>query len=1085
MTLRHARISVVASIVIAAALVIPASDSFAKLDPMRFITANVTRPEVIIILDNSGSMRWNPGHSGTDPGTDCTVSGSTAVCGDGLCSSTETAGSCANDCGPADDTATTAGSVVKCASSATGPASRMAMSKRALAAVLPSLRTTASFSLISFTQNGYYRYYTSPSTPTTKARTIYLSEWELRATGAWTGGAGWNGGTNAPQSSFTVNGTTYTLLSGTSQTAKLDSLYRANVGTGFSYSRHDFSSYGKSYFDGSFTWNYVGSYWGFTAHDRIDNNTSPNSHVETNYLGPQYTSAGTTYVYKPFSYRNNDMDLDDSSNDSKIYVPLTDLTDQPTHDTQLAKIMTHMNFAANGGLHASASTPTETALDLALAHFQDRHNGTGPFSAADPAGTCRKRIILVLSDGAANDSPVDAAKRIYQWSCDPTDANCTSGINNKIIVRTIGLPGLPDITELNEIASAADDGDETNGSASALSSSNEVTLIQNIKTVLFDLLQGDYTTGGAGAASSSTGTVPDNVAIIPSTTYPGWDGHLRAVDLTLPSTDPGYELWDAATVLAGRATDRNLFTTLEGSFSATPIPLLCSGAPNLTGTCSGGVSVKDAWPGTVPSDALVTAAITYITDKKLRAMMRSTPATVGTPPQMPASLPGHAAFQAANGSRNELVYAVSNGTLHAFEKTNGNEVWGYVPPHAWPKILQIANNGGQSDDPTEFVYALASSPRIADMYVGATPAWQTSLILTAGPGGSRYYALDITSATAFTLTADSKFNSTAAAQIGETWSIPAVFHVNSTGQPMAAAFASGYGSNTGGYHSYYTAEGVWADANVVTDPIAADASQITDYARVANVSAALRDDQSVIASYVADPSGRIYRQPSGGGSGAALTIGSPAGVSHPLYFAPAAFNISGTDSVILAFSSGAFQETHSWMSNASFESRLFIRRETGGTVDGSNNNYTCAVSQVCTTSCTGSAPVGGCVAPSAKAVPLGSPVIVDNIESGNPEVFFLYYDPPSSSCSGKDVAVGDTYFIRVSTNGATNKVITSKQYAGVVASGFAIVGGGTDIVLINSTRGASGKAAAQVLSGTQLANPGVAPPIIEGYREVD
>ena len=44
-------------------------------------------------------------------------------------------------------------------------------------------------------------------------------------------------------------------------------------------------------------------------------------------------------------------------------------------------------------------------------------------------------------------------------------------------------------------------------------------------------------------------------------------------------------------------------------------------------------------------------------------------------------------------SRKEIIYAGSNnGILHAFESSNGNELWGYIPPNVLGNLEKVPSS---------------------------------------------------------------------------------------------------------------------------------------------------------------------------------------------------------------------------------------------------------------------------------------------------------------------------------------------------------------------------------------------------------
>jgi hypothetical protein len=116
---------------------------------------------------------------------------------------------------------------------------------------------------------------------------------------------------------------------------------------------------------------------------------------------------------------------------------------------------------------------------------------------------------------------------------------------------------------------------------------------------------------------------------------------------------------------------------------------------------------------------------------------------------------------------------------------------------------------------------------------------------------------------------------------------------------------------------------------------------------------------------------------------------------------------------------------------------------------------------------------------------------VENEVSGSPrpEAFYLFYDPPATpgckpSPNEHEIAVGDSYLIRLASNGATGmELLKVTKYADVKASGLTLAAGRTDVIIASGGKGQTARVQ------TQGANP-LAPsststtPVIEAWNEV-
>ncbi|WP_301102205.1 PilC/PilY family type IV pilus protein [Propionivibrio sp.] len=105
------------------------------------------------------------------------------------------------------------------------------------------------------------------------------------------------------------------------------------------------------------------------------------------------------------------------------------------------------------------------------------------------------------------------------------------------------------------------------------------------------------------------------------------------------------------------------------------------------------------------------------------------------------------AFKTANISREGMVYVAANdGMLHAFNASDGQEAWAYIPKIVLPNLYQLADVN--YDKLHRFF--VDGSPAMGDICasncnIGDTgTVWKTILVGGQNNGGRGYYALDIT-----------------------------------------------------------------------------------------------------------------------------------------------------------------------------------------------------------------------------------------------------------------------------------------------------------------------------------------------------
>ena len=1058
------------------------STASARLDPMGVISERLQRAEVAIVLDTSGSMAWSPSPS-NQVGSDCggDREGKVDICGDGMCSGAEGSNSnpCSTDCNINNAYSHWAGSPRQCNPSKVQN-SRMFMVKRVLRNLLPDLRRSVSFGMVTFKQSGYHRYHMAGIGPTRKV-SIFLSRLELERLGAW------NISDSAPSGAFQWSGTGHTLLSGAGLSTNKDSLYARIDNTGIER-RFRFSSAGMLHTtNNGRNWSYRGSYYTYAQAPTIPFI----SKVSEVYRGPQYVDGdGVRWVHHRFDQSYSAQGISSGASGT-VAVPFSASEDQSDIGGQLFTIIGKLNTARNGGIWAWGGTPTGPAIQTAEGLFTSRQKGTGPYlgAGADPQAACRPRFVLLLTDGQSNSGidPGSAARNLY---------NNSLFSQNPIRTLVVGLPGLPGsaVAELDRVADLGDDG-KANQSKTALVASDEAALNKVLKEVLFEIVQGDYTTTEPAVTSWQSSYTQQGVAVIPSTEYPGWRGQVRALDLT---KSPAEELWSAGTALANiHYYQRAIFSGLPSINGGAPVRLMDNmGVVNVDGSCAGcnGVGLKQLWSevGTPPPDGEIRSVVEWLAGKgrawKLPPIMHSTPAVVGPPPKY--GMLSHQGFRAAHVARERLIYVASNeGLLHALRSEDGSEAFAFLVPDALPALHRLWQHGGQDADPSQFRWILASSPRVEDVPSSAAHGWSTHLVLTMGPGGEEFIALDVTDPSSciagicalkqspFSVVAHSRALQTSSV-MGETWSVPVMFYDYDAGSETPTsqmAMGSGYGKGNEGH--FYNHFSKLYNKPASTQHSAGGAE--VEFALLGSTAAAvdLENRRDVIASYVADPAGRIARYHRGEDKAGTVLINQ--GGKSPFYFTPALFH-AGNDRVILAAASMA-QDDDAPPGGA--VSRLVIRSEVAGTVDPVNDNLTCAITDICSQAvgCPDEIP-SGCTAPSSRARPVARPLIIDNqIGSGisRYEVYYLMYEESATACGE-----GSSWLIRVATDGSTQQLVSATRYTGVRATGITPVGQGQDLAITHT--GVKGKksTAFTVLNNMSTGGFNGVLPYVEVWKEV-
>ncbi|MGA9751859.1 MAG: hypothetical protein WBS54_08730 [Acidobacteriota bacterium] len=274
---------------------------------------------------------------------------------------------------------------------------------------------------------------------------------------------------------------------------------------------------------------------------------------------------------------------------------------------------------------------------------------------------------------------------------------------------------------------------------------------------------GDYSTGAPVVSSNLVNA--GSIAYVSSVTYPAMQGHIYSYDeqvLTKPTL-----LWDAGQVLASRDLNPSSSTYSPRAIltwdpaDPTTVINLCSTTWNKLPT-----SIKTLL-GNDPNaffflqgyaNAIAGGGNTYTPGPQrpwlLGPIINSTAAIVGAPQNWSgkSGLPSHVAFeQTYSANQPMLVVGSSDGMLHFFDVADGYEVLAILPPDQLPnqeKLYQNFASGdssttGEPKDPSKHIYGVASSPRFADVYL-SDGNYHTVLLLTEGKGGRSLTGIDIT-----------------------------------------------------------------------------------------------------------------------------------------------------------------------------------------------------------------------------------------------------------------------------------------------------------------------------------------------------
>jgi len=132
-------------------------------------------------------------------------------------------------------------------------------------------------------------------------------------------------------------------------------------------------------------------------------------------------------------------------------------------------------------------------------------------------------------------------------------------------------------------------------------------------------------------------------------------------------------------------------------------------------------------------------------EERLGDIVNASPVFVAAPPFNYVDR-GYADFKNRNADRAARIYTAANdGMLHAFDK-EGNEAWAYVPRAVMPNLYRLAD----ANYVNNHIWTVDGSPVVGDVYERASTgssdgSWRTILVGGLNGGGRSYYALDVTS----------------------------------------------------------------------------------------------------------------------------------------------------------------------------------------------------------------------------------------------------------------------------------------------------------------------------------------------------
>jgi type IV pilus assembly protein PilY1 len=371
----------------------------------------------------------------------------------------------------------------------------------------------------------------------------------------------------------------------------------------------------------------------------------------------------------------------------------------------------------------------------------------------------------------------------------------------------------------------------TNGHGLYLTSDNASQLAAALDSAISDIIEKSYsfTSPTVPSLMTSGGDVLYQASFEPSDGA-FWKGHLYAYSINSAGSITG-TLWDAGTVLRDRAASSRTIYTVKNN------ALVAFNNINITAADLG-----------VADDTERDRLINYVrgidsydddgdlntTEErswKLGDIFHSGPVIAGAPKRFyfDYGYSGTGEFYETYKNRTKIILAGANdGMLHAFQASNGYELWAFIPPNFLSQLKYMR---------TAHTFFVDLPVRVEDVWFGTGDGtgaiatsktaceWRTIAVVGERQGGKQVNALDVTNTTSPSWLWS--FNTS-----GETWGRPAINRVNISGNEVWVVIMSG-GYDSAGINgkalyivNAQTGAGIWSytsmDHSAPAPPYAVD-----------------------------------------------------------------------------------------------------------------------------------------------------------------------------------------------------------------------------------------------------------------------
>jgi len=374
------------------------------------------------------------------------------------------------------------------------------------------------------------------------------------------------------------------------------------------------------------------------------------------------------------------------------------------------------------GVRAYGGTYLHQAMNFARSYW------SGSQSPIIKGATCQLNFNILISDG--------------QWNSHNSAMGMVRDMKNRLNVKTFAVGLAINTGNRSNYESLADNG----GTADALYANSSGQLLTALTDAIKQAISGTLTFTTPAVMSELQRGDFVYQSTFKYAKYKQWEGHLKKYKLNSNGTFGALQ-WDAANKLNNKApSSRKLWTINIGTKSTN----------NFT-TSNRDDLKRHLFPNkSSPTDAETDDLINFVrgfdsydtdkdnstTDKrhKLADIYHSELVIVGKPEASTADTE-NANFQKTDAyyrqqkqydnfvnsnncggsctNRTEVVIAGANsGILHAFKSSDGEELWGYIPPNIIGKLSTIVTTKANSTNP---IYGIDGNPIVKDIYFDDTP----------------------------------------------------------------------------------------------------------------------------------------------------------------------------------------------------------------------------------------------------------------------------------------------------------------------------------------------------------------------------